>query len=61
MTTEAYSQCADCTAPNRCDRMSKCLQLPPGMGAALDDIFGVHRPGLSGTLVRPAPRGRKNP
>ena len=46
-----FTRCADCTAPTRCDRMGKCLQLPPEMAAALDDIFGVHRRGLSGPLV----------
>jgi hypothetical protein len=31
--------------------MGKCLQLPPEMAAALDDIFGARRPGLSGPLI----------
>lgn len=51
MTTETFSRCEDCTAPDRCGRMGKCLQLPPEMAATLDDIFGVHRPALSGALV----------
>jgi len=46
-----FTRCTDCTAPTRCDRMGKCLQLPPEVAAALDDIFGTCRPGLSGPLA----------
>lgn len=46
-----FALCEGCTAPGRCARMAKCLQLPPGMEAMLDDIFGVRRPGISGPLT----------
>ena len=56
MADQAFACCQDCTSPGpegRCARIGQCLQLPAEVVAALDDIFGTERPGLSGRLAQP--------